>query len=83
MEPGKDYGKKVDLSDLNFEVIEKEFLKTPHKNTMVQDLKTKVEKKLNEMLDKNPLRVDYYEKYMEIIKEYNEGKERGSIEMVF
>lgn len=83
LDPVVGYGEKVDLSGLDFELIEKEFLKTEHKNTMVQDLKSTVEKKLNQMLDQNPLRVDFYEKYQEIIKDYNEGNEKGAVERVF
>jgi len=81
--PSGDYGKKVDLSMLDFELIEKHFLKLPNKNTMVQSLKQKIEKKLKQMVDQNPLRVDFYKKYQEIIDEYNRGKEMVTIEQTF
>lgn len=83
LEPTGDYGKKIDLSILDFELIEKLFLKLPNKNTAVQTLKQKIEKQLKRMVDENPLRVDYYKRYQEIIDEYNKGKERVTIEETF
>lgn len=83
LEPTEDYGVKVDLSTLDFEKIEKEFLKPDNKNTTVQSLKEIVEGKLNTMLDQNPLRIDYYEKYQKIIEEYNRGKDAVAIEEIF
>lgn len=83
LEPTVDYGKKLDLSHLDFELIEKYFLKLPNKNTVVQTLKQKIEKQLKRMVDQNPLRVDFYKKYQEIIDEYNRGKERVTIEETF
>lgn len=83
LEPTEDYGKKVDISSLDFDLIEKEFLKFESKNSLVQSLKQKIESKLNQMLRNNPLRIDYYEKYKEIIDEYNKGKEAVTIEETF
>ena len=76
-------GKMVDLSNLNFEILEQHFLKTKHKNTVVQSLKDKVEKQLKKMVDANPLRVDFYEKYQQIIDDYNRGKDAVVIEETF
>ena len=82
-EPTHDYGKLIDLSGLNFELLEQFFLKTKNKNTVVQSLKDKVEKQLKEMVEKNPLRVDFYQRYQEIIDEYNRGKDSVTIEETF
>ncbi|MDA0193564.1 MAG: type I restriction endonuclease subunit R [Bacteroidetes bacterium] len=83
LEPVEGYGSTVDISGLDFKKIEEEFLKIPNKNTAVQSLKDRVEKKLNRMLDQNPLRVDYYERYQKIIDEYNIGKEYKTIKEIF
>lgn len=83
LEPTEDYGKKIDISNLDFERIEKEFLKVEKKNTAVQSLKAKLEKQLNRMIDDNPLRIDFYEKYQAIIDEYNAGKDYATIEEIF
>ena len=75
--------KTVDLSQLNFEVLEQYFLKTKNKNIAVQSLKDKVENQLKKMVDANPLRVDFYKKYQQIIEDYNRGKDKSVIEETF
>lgn len=83
LDKSEDYGVRVNLSALDFEKIEEEFLKPDNKNTTVQSLKSLVEKKLDKMVDQNPLRIDYYERYQQIIEEYNQGKEEVTIREVF
>jgi len=82
-EPTQDTGKIIDLSGLNFDLLEKYFLKTENKNTVVQSLKDKIENQLRLMVERNPLRVDYYQKFQEIIDEYNKGKDSVTIEETF
>ena len=78
------YGQKIDISSLDFKKIEEEFLKVKeNQNVAVQSLKDKVSKKLNRLLDQNPLRVDFYERYQEIIDDYNQGKEYRAIKEIF
>ncbi len=84
LEPVEGYGNKVDLSNLDFERIEREFLKLgDNQPVAVQSLKDKVEAKLNLMMRDNPFRVDYYERYQQIIEEYNTGKEYAAIKSIF
>ncbi|KAA3437664.1 type I restriction endonuclease subunit R [Rufibacter hautae] len=64
----------VDLSNLDFDKLREAFKKTPRKNTVVFDLQRAVEQKLEQMLKENPLRLEFYERYQEIIAEYNKGK---------
>ena len=75
--------KTIDLSGLNFEILEKYFLKSKNKNSVVKSLKDKVEKQLAKMVTNNPLRVDFYKRYQEIIDEYNRGKDTVNIEETF
>ncbi|MBA9078256.1 type I restriction endonuclease subunit R [Rufibacter quisquiliarum] len=82
-EPTYDHGKIIDLSGLNFELLEQHFLKTKNKNAAVQSLKDKIEKQLKYMVEKNPLRVDFYKRYQEIIDTYNLGKDAITIEDTF
>ena len=78
------YGQKIDISSLDFKKIEEEFLKVKeNQNVAVQSLKDKVANKLNRLLDQNPLRIDFYERYQEIIDNYNRGKEYISIKEIF
>lgn len=82
-EPTHDTGKIINLSGLNFELLEQHFLKTKNKNILVQSLKEKIEKQLRQMVEQNPLRVDFYKRYQEIIDEYNRGKDAVTIEETF
>lgn len=82
-EPSHNEEKIIDLSGLDFELLEKYFLKTKNKNTVVQSLKDKIEKHLKLMVDRNPLTVDYYKRYQEIIEEYNRGKDEVVIKETF
>jgi len=82
-EPGDNEGKIVDLSGLNFDLLEKYFLKIKNKNAAVQSLKDKVEKQLKQMVERNPLTVDYYARYQEIIDQYNRGKDENVIKETF
>lgn len=84
MEPVEGYGNKIDLSSLDFERIEKEFLKLGDNQAVAtQSLKDKIAAKLTQMLQDNPFRVDYYERYQRIIEEYNTGKDYASIKETF
>ncbi len=82
-EPSHNEEKIIDLSGLNFELLEQYFLKTKNKNTLVQSLKDKIEKQLKRMVERNPLTVDYYKRYQEIIEEYNRGKDEVVIKETF
>lgn len=64
----------VDLSKLDFEKLKLAFSKAPRKNTLTYNLQQAVEQKLQQMLKENPLRLDFYEHYKEIVNEYNQGK---------
>ena len=56
---------------------------TKKKNTTVQSLKTVIEKKLQLLVQRNPLRTNFQEHYEKIIAEYNKEKDRQSIEATF
>lgn len=82
-DPKAPYSNSIDLSELNFEILEKYFLKAHNKNTAVQALKDRVEKQLKRMVERNPMTVDYYKRYQEIIDEYNRGKDEDVIKETF
>lgn len=82
-EPNHNEGKIIDLSNLNFEVLEQYFLKAQNKNSLVQSLKDKIEKQLKRMVERNPLTIDYYRRYQEIIEAYNRGKDEVIIKETF
>jgi type I restriction enzyme R subunit len=64
----------IDLSSLDFDKLKIAFTKAEKKNTIVFDLQRAVDNKLKQMLKNNPLRMEFYNRYKEIIEEYNNGK---------
>ena len=77
-------GDKIfDISKINFELLRKEFEKSPQKNTAVQNLKTVIEQRLRKMLMENPLRTDFQERFDEIVRDYNKEKDKNTIEATF
>ena len=73
----------IDLSNLDFDKLKAAFAKVNRKNTMVFDLQQAIEKKLKQMVKENPLRLEFYEKYKEIIEEYNNGKDINATKKAF
>jgi len=81
--PGADSGKVYDISNIDFDRLRREFEKQPNKNTRIISLTDAVEKKLELMIARNPLRTDFYERYRKIIEEYNRETDRVTIEKTF
>lgn len=84
--PGRDQAEavKFDLSHLDAEKLREEFAKkVKHKATLVQDIRDIVEDKLAQMLARNPTRMDYQIKYEQIVADYNNEKDRTTIEDTF
>ncbi|RZK49268.1 MAG: type I restriction endonuclease subunit R [Pedobacter sp.] len=67
-------GVYIDLSKFNIQALQQAFAKIQRKNELVYDLNKAVEAKLEQMLRDNPLRLEFYERYQEIVEEYNNGK---------
>ena len=63
--------KKFDISNIDFDRLRREFERVQNKNLLLKDLQTLVEQRLAQMLRNNPLRIDYYQRYQEIVDEYN------------
>jgi len=79
----KEPSKLYDISQIDFERLRKEFERSPAKNTTVQSLKDIIERKLLKMLMQNPTRTDFQKHYEAIIDEYNNEKDRVTIEATF
>lgn len=75
--------KPYDISKIDFNRLRAEFENARTKNTAVQSLKSVIEKKLQRLIQRNPLRTDFQEHYEKIIAEYNKEKDRQSIEATF
>jgi type I restriction enzyme R subunit len=71
------------ISKIDFDLLRSEFAKAAHKKLIIKDLSDLVEERIKQMLLRNPGRMDYYDRYQTIIKEYNEEKNRAEIERIF
>jgi type I restriction enzyme, R subunit len=72
-----------DISKINFDKLRKEFERLKNKKTVVQNLREAVQQRLEELLKQNPLRTDFQEHYENLVKEYNNEKDRVTIEKTF
>ena len=57
--------------------------KVRHKATALQDIRDIVEARLAAMLARNPTRMDYQQKYEDIVATYNNDKDQVTIEETF
>ena len=73
---------RYDLSNIDFSRLRAEFEKSPFKNVVAMNLMEKIEERLAAMVASNPTRVDLYERYQEIVKEYNKDKDAAEIQKV-
>lgn len=71
-----------DISKIDFERLQQEFARA-EKQQETFDLKERIENRLARMLRANPSRVDLYEKYQRIIRDYNREKDAAEIARIF
>ena len=84
--PGDDQaeGLTFDLSQIDVAKLRDEFAKKViHKATALQDIREIVEQKLAELLARNPSRMDFQQRYEEIVADYNREKDRVTVEETF
>jgi type I restriction enzyme, R subunit len=72
-----------DISKIDFERLRQEFEASPAKKTTVQNLKTVIEQRLQRLIAQNPLRTNFQAHYEAIVHEYNQEKDRVTIEHTF
>ena len=75
--------KKFDISKIDFDRLRREFEKVQNKNLLLKDLQELVEQRLAKMLKNNPLRIDYYQRYQDIVDEYNKDNKKDEIAIIF
>ncbi|MBN8457470.1 MAG: DUF3387 domain-containing protein [Verrucomicrobia bacterium] len=78
--PGAE-AKTIDLSQIDFAVLEKKFAKTPNKNIEAQKLRALIERKLDNLIRLNASRYDFLDRFQKMIEAYNSGA--LSIEQLF
>ena len=72
-----------DISHIDFDQLKREFQRYQNKNSLVQDLRHVLEKRVHRLLEQNPLRADFQKHYEETVAEYNREKDRVTIEQTF
>lgn len=75
--------KCFDISQIDFERLRQEFAKVKNKNLLLKDLQDLIEDRLADMMSRNPGRINYYERYQQIIEDYNAEQDKAAIEKVF
>ena len=73
----------VDLGNLDFDKLRQAFARSEKKNQVVFDLQEAIEQKLERMVQQNPIRLKFYERYKMIIEEYNQGKDLQAVQKAF
>ena len=75
--------RRFDISGINFELLRREFAKSREKNLMLKDIQELLQERIAQMLAQNPSRINFYEKYQQIIHDYNNEQNRATIEKTF
>ena len=75
--------RRFDISAIDFDLLRREFAKVKKKNLALKDLEELIRMKLDKMLFANPERINYYERYQQIIDDYNSEQDRATIEKTF
>ncbi len=72
-----------DISRIDFAKLRAEFERGVAPRTIVQDLRSLVERRLQRLMAQNPLRADFQRRYEQIVEQYNREKDRATIETTF
>jgi type I restriction enzyme R subunit len=75
--------RRFDISGIDFDLLRREFAKSKEKNLVLKDIQELLQERIAQMLAQNPSRINFYEKYQEIIHDYNQEQNRATIEKTF
>lgn len=75
--------RQFDISRIDFDLLAAAFASVRHRNLMIKDLEDLVQDRIAAMMAVNSNRVNYYKRYLEIIKSYNAEQDRSTIEKTF
>ena len=78
-----DDNRRFDISGINFDLLRREFAKSREKNLLLKDIQELLQERIALMLAQNPSRINFYEKYQQIIHDYNQEQNRATIEKTF
>ena len=75
--------RQFDISQIDFDLLRREFAKAKKKNLVMKDLEDLIRVRLDALLFNNPDRIKYHERYQQIIEDYNSQQDRATIEKTF
>ncbi len=75
--------RRFDISGIDFDLLRREFARRTDRNLVLKDIQDLLQERLAQMLAQNPSRINFYEKYQEIIQAYNREQNRATIERTF
>ena len=75
--------RQFDISKIDFDLLRREFARIQNKNLAMRDLEEVIQQKIDRLLFLNPNRINYYERYQQIITDYNGEQDRATIEKTF
>lgn len=81
-DPNTQTGKQYNLSKIDFSRLQQEFSKAKRQQKTF-DIKEKIENRISIMLRENPSRINLYEKYQQIVRDYNRDKDEAEISRIF
>lgn len=82
-EEGSKQSTRFDISGIDFDRLSQEFAGAKHKHLILDDLRGVIEERLAIALRDNPLRIDFYKRYEDIIESYNSEQDKAMIEKTF
>lgn len=62
---------RIDIGNVDFEKLKERFAKKKHKRVALEKMKTKIEQQVREMVEENRTRMDFKERFEEMIEKYN------------
>ncbi|MCL2745885.1 MAG: type I restriction endonuclease subunit R [Coriobacteriia bacterium] len=74
---------KIDISSIDFDRLRNEFIRVKDKNLLINELRSVIEDRLESALRLNPRRIGIFNRYQEIIAEYNREQDKARIEKTF
>ena len=75
--------RRFDISAIDFDLLRQEFARVKKRNLVMKDLDEMIRERLDKLLFVNPNRINYYERYQDIITAYNSEQDRATIEKTF
>ena len=83
MEAAERPSEPYDISRIDFDRLRAEFARSPARRTVVQNLRQALEDRLRRLLERNPSRTDFQERFEALVERYNNEKDRLTIEQTF